>query len=123
LAVLTAGLRKRGFCVWPAANGAEALHQFRRHHTAIDVALLNLGLPRLEGPKTLALLQQIQPNLHCWFLTNATDRFSEEDLLRRGACGVLRKPFHLPELVDDLSKQLSPLTKAFVYANPGGIHG
>jgi len=123
LAVLAAGLRQRGFKVWAAATHNEAVQLYQRHHPDIDAVLLDFGLPMLDGANTVDRLQQIQPDVYCWFMAGAGERFREEELLRCGACGVLRKPFHLTELVDQLSKQLGPLSKAFVFANPGGIHG
>ena len=50
LRVLDLVLRQQGFAVWPAAGGVEAVELYRRHREAIDVVLLDVCMPGLDGP-------------------------------------------------------------------------
>src|SRR4051812_26454959 len=59
--VLNIGMRNYGFAVWLAADGQEALDVYRRHHEAIDVVLMDVRMPGLDGPQTLAGLQAQNP--------------------------------------------------------------
>jgi CheY-like chemotaxis protein len=58
-------LRRAGFTVQSAAHGEEALELYRERHPAIDVVLLDVQMPGLDGPATLAALQEIDPDVKC----------------------------------------------------------
>jgi CheY-like chemotaxis protein len=90
-------LRQDGFDVWPAADGLEALQHYWRHRAAIDVVLLDVRMPGLDGPQTLAALREMNPHLRCCFMTADAGQYTEEALLACGAAALLHKPFRLPE--------------------------
>ena len=50
-----------GFTVWSAANGPAALEVYRRQQDDIAVVLLDVRMPGLDGPQTLAELQRLNP--------------------------------------------------------------
>ena len=81
-----------------AADGAEAVALAERR--APDVALLDLGMPRLDGIEACAILRERFPSIEVLILT-ASER--EEDLyaaLRLGAAGYLLKDMPPGELVE-----------------------
>jgi CheY-like chemotaxis protein len=94
-AVLDLSLSKRGFDVWEAADGLEAIATYQRHHESIDLVLLNAWIPGLDGPQTLAALQELNPAVCCCFMRGHTSSQSAEELLRLGAAYVFTKPFCL----------------------------
>jgi CheY-like chemotaxis protein len=95
---LDCGLNLHGFAVWTAANGSEALHLLRQQDNAIHLALLNLHMPRLDGPETLLALRALRPDLPCCFMSGGTGKYTEHDVLELGAARLLPKPFSLAEL-------------------------
>jgi two-component system NarL family response regulator len=81
-----------------AADGAEAIALAERR--APDVALLDLGMPRVNGIEACAILRERFPEIEVLILT-ASER--EEDLyaaLRVGAAGYLLKDMPPAELVE-----------------------
>ena len=81
-----------------AADGAEAVSLAERR--APDVALLDLGMPRVNGIEACAILRERFPGIEVLILT-ASER--EEDLyaaLRLGAAGYLLKDMPPGELVE-----------------------
>jgi CheY-like chemotaxis protein len=60
---LTRGMERHGWHVWAAADGAAAVEAYRRHRDRIDVALVDLQLPGLEGARVLAELDRLNPAL------------------------------------------------------------
>src|ERR1700679_86375 len=62
-------LQRRGFTVWTAASGAEALTAYRQHGQRIAVVLLDVRMPVQDGPATLAQLRQLNPELCCCFMS------------------------------------------------------
>ena len=91
-----------GFPVWSAADGQEAVDLYLRHRDEIAAAVLDLHLPRLDGPATLRALD---PRVGCVFITGHPGDYDEDGLLALGAVAVLRKPF-LPEELDAALRRL-----------------
>jgi CheY-like chemotaxis protein len=75
------------------AGGEEALAQARRDPP--DVVLLDVQMPGLDGPATLAALR-LEPSLAAvpvLFLTATRDPEELDRLRALGAAGILQKPF------------------------------
>jgi DNA-binding NtrC family response regulator len=102
--VLTRELERRGFNVWPAASGDEAFDSFRRHGDEIDLVLLDVQMPGLDGPNTLAAIQLLDADVAACFMTGSGGAYSPADLLKRGACRVFTKPFRLGQIADVLRR-------------------
>jgi CheY-like chemotaxis protein len=97
-------LREQGLPVWVAADGADALELFRLHRQQIGALLLDVRMPRLDGPATLAAIRQIDPQVPCCFMSGFSADLSEEDLLALGAVRVFSKPFRLHEVLKVLEQ-------------------
>jgi anti-anti-sigma factor len=100
--VLGVALRGYGFAVWPAATGQEAVELFAEHPGAIHLALLDVGMPCLDGPGTLAALKWRNPELPCCFMSGGDSSYTEDALLKLGAARVFRKPFSVGQVVQTL---------------------
>ena len=93
--VVGAFLAAQGYDVVEAQDGVEALERFRGH--AVDVVLLDLMLPKLDGWAVLAALRRTSavPVV----VITARDRVEERVRgLRMGADDYVVKPFDLEEL-------------------------
>ncbi|MDB5306735.1 MAG: cheY 2 [Gemmataceae bacterium] len=93
LAMLDFALRFHGFAVRRAAGGEAAVRAFGRHRRTVDVALLDVQMPGMDGPRTLAALREIDPAMRCVFMSGDTGPYTAEQLLALGAVRVLPKPF------------------------------
>jgi CheY-like chemotaxis protein len=100
--------RKHGLTVWAAPNGEAAVKIYRRHHASIGAELLDVRMPGMDGPDTMAALQQINPAVRACFASADTGRYSEADLVRRGAVLVLQKPFSIAEVARTLARLAAP---------------
>jgi CheY-like chemotaxis protein len=109
--LLHAGLRHYGFAVWQAVNGQEAIEMYRQESSAIDLLLLDVRMPVLDGPHTLAALLRLNPHLRCCFMTGQAGIYSEEQLLALGAVRVFQKPFSLAEMVEALAQLIESRPK------------
>ena len=97
-------LRQLGYSVWLAADGHEALDLYRNHCETIDVVLLDVRMPGLDGPQTLAALKEIAPQVRCCFMSGHFGRYSADELRELGAARVFEKPFRLAEVAGVLSE-------------------
>jgi CheY-like chemotaxis protein len=89
---LGAALRQGGLVVWLAEGGREALGLYRAHPGAIDVVVLDVRMPGMDGPQTLAALRLLNPAVRCCFLSGDFGCHTREDLRAMGALAVLSKP-------------------------------
>jgi anti-anti-sigma factor len=104
LCVLAARLRLEGYKVWLAGHGQQAIELYQRHREAIAVVLLDVLMPKLDGPRTLTALQKLCPTVRCCFMTGNLTPSTEEALLQTGAVRVFRKPFAFTEVIDLLDQ-------------------
>jgi CheY-like chemotaxis protein len=86
------GLRYHGMTVRQCNGGDECVALFSEHRNTIDVVLLDVQMPNLDGPETLAALRQIDPNVKAAFITGNLGKYSSEQLFQAGALRVLQKP-------------------------------
>jgi DNA-binding NtrC family response regulator len=86
-------LRRLGYTPLLAPGCAEAVQTFRGRTGPVALALVDVRMPGGDGPATLAALRALDPGLPCCFMTGHSGAYSEEELLGRGALGVLYKPF------------------------------
>jgi CheY-like chemotaxis protein len=106
--LLEVALTRHGFRVRVTADGHEAVQLYERHKDEIDAVVLDVRMPIYDGPKTLADLQRVNPQVRAVFVTGFPGEHSMEDLLARGAAGVFQKPFSLLDLVAFLRKLITP---------------
>jgi DNA-binding response OmpR family regulator len=105
--LLAAGLPRYGFAVHTACGGHEALELFRSHPGGFAAVLLDVCMPRLDGPATLTALRAIAPAVRCCFITGHSGRSGTDDLLALGAARVVEKPFRLDDLAATLRAVLA----------------
>jgi DNA-binding response OmpR family regulator len=100
-------LRTQGFAVCQAATGEEALAIYRRRPSAFDLVLMDVRMPDLDGPETLAELRTINPGLRCCFMSGGLGEHTRAGLIN-GSTSFIRKPFQLDELVQSLLSLVRP---------------
>jgi signal transduction histidine kinase/CheY-like chemotaxis protein len=107
-AATVAILSSAGYRVLEADGGEAALRLFRTAYADIDVVLLDLAMPGMNGEHTLRELRQIRSDVPVVLLTAYA-----EDELRMGAvrddlAGFVTKPFSYEELINAVRSAASP---------------
>jgi two-component system response regulator PhoP len=94
---LGAELKDAGFVVDAAADGEEGLHYGLDY--PVDVAIIDLGLPRLPGMELIVRLRAAGKSYPILILT-ARDRWQDKVAgLQAGADDYVTKPFHTEEII------------------------
>ncbi len=112
---LSAKLQQAGFDVEVADNGAVAEYLLLRQ--AFDVAVLDIGLPMVDGLTVLRRVRAAKPEQPILLLTALCDLEHRVDGLNAGADDYLAKPFDFPELearVRALLRRAKPTASAVV---------
>ncbi len=94
---LTQRLKTEGYTVDSAADGREGLFLGREY--AIDLGIIDIGLPKLSGIDLIRTLREEDKNFPILILTARGNWQDKVEGLEAGADDYLVKPFHIEELL------------------------
>jgi CheY-like chemotaxis protein len=103
---LYVAFRKKGFAVWLAANARQAVQLCQEEGEHIDLVLLDVHLPWLDGAQTLEALRAVNPRLRCCFMSDHPGDYAHE-LAKWGVERFIAKPFATAKLVEEITSLLS----------------
>jgi DNA-binding NarL/FixJ family response regulator len=83
-----------------AANGREALEQFRKHHP--DITLMDLQMPEMSGIDAIGAIRGEFPDARIIVLTTYSGDFQVSRALKAGARGYLLKDMLRQELLETI---------------------
>ena len=94
---LAARLKREGYAVDTACDGEEAM--FLGKEVPFDVAIIDLGLPRMTGLELIQKLRGLGQKYPILILTARSSWQDKVEGLKTGADDYLVKPFHVEELL------------------------
>ena len=100
-------LAKQGYKVLKASDGEMALDTYERHNQAIDVVLLDMGLPKISGRDVLLRMKNRNPDVKVVIASGHFEDEMNSDIDQAGVKHLLRKPY----MPDEVIKILQSLTK------------
>ena len=89
---LSREMETKGWIVWPASDGAAAVELFHQYRDRIDVALVDLQLPGLQGGRLLAELEQLDPALIRCAMSGGVNGYSASAFRRMSGTPLFTKP-------------------------------
>lgn len=109
--VIRTALTLRGYKITEAGSGCEALDKFQRFDSPIDLVLMDIGLPDMDGWTVLEMMRNIRPNAPVVMISGSTAE--EQPLKYAQDAGVqfLGKPYANADLLSAVRKALSRNTK------------
>lgn len=90
-------LRGAGYEAEEAASGSAALS--KADGAPFDLILLDMIMPKGNGPETLMELRKVAPRAKVVMITAFATIENAVDAMKRGACEFLSKPFKIDELL------------------------
>ncbi len=96
--VLSINLVRRGFVVFEAASGEEALRIFD-NTPSLDIAVLDVMLPQMDGFTVCRELRKRSNDIGIVMLTARTQESEKVQAFRLGADDYVTKPFGTSELI------------------------
>lgn len=100
-------LEEHGFRVIVAADGVEAIEVYRKHSQDIDLVILDILMPRLDGGQTYLELKKINKDIKAFFCTGYTPQDVIGSLLAEESLRALQKPFRPNEFVRTVHEVLA----------------
>src|SRR5262249_27490981 len=107
LCLLKAVLLGEGYVPFLAPNGTEAIALYERHRNEIGMVLLDVRMPGLDGPQTLAELRRFNPDVACCFMSGFSGGYSSDDFRKLGSLHLFEKPFAVDEVGRGLRQLLA----------------
>ncbi len=105
-------LDKLGYRVLPVPDGAAAVDLFRRKPDTIDLAILDVVMPHLNGPEAYALMEVVRPGLPVVFTSGYTAETQAFTEAQKRGLPILPKPYSSSQLArkvrDALDRRLAP---------------
>lgn len=95
-------LSQRGYTVLEGSDGYQAIELVKKH-AQVDAVLLDVMMPRLDGPATLKALREIRPDLRVIATSGVNHDTRVEAMRRLGVQHFLLKPYRNQELLEALS--------------------
>ncbi len=99
-------LHRLGLEVITAADGKEAVETFRKDRKKIDLVLLDLTMPGLDGGEALEEIRKIDPSARVVIASGYSEADLAERFAGRDLDGILQKPYSLGRLRGLLSRLL-----------------
>ncbi|MCR4421481.1 MAG: cache domain-containing protein [Exilispira sp.] len=96
-------LEKNGFSVKLAESGFKGIEIYSNDAKLIDLVILDLIMPGINGKETLIKLKEINPNLKVIMISGYIDDEKINECLNLGVKDFLQKPFDISSLIEKIN--------------------
>lgn len=95
-------LNKLGYNVFTAKDGVEALEVYKEHRDNIDVIILDMVMPRLNGGETFDRIRALNSEARVLLSSGYSINGQAQKILNRGCDGFIQKPFNMQSLSQNI---------------------
>jgi CheY-like chemotaxis protein len=101
-------LKRLRYDPFSAKEGVEAVDIYRQNLGKIDLVILDMIMPGMSGSQTFDKIREIHPEAKVLLSTGYSIEGQAREIINRGCCGFIQKPFTM----NDLSTKLQGLLPA-----------
>jgi len=99
-------LKMLGYTVYPAPTGQEALSVYMEKQKMIDLVILDMILPGMNGAQILKMLKDINPNVRVILSSGYSMQGDARNVMDLGCEGFIQKPYSFADLSKLVSKTI-----------------
>jgi len=99
-------LERWGFDVATAASGEEALDYYRQHGDTVDLVLLDIAMPGLNGMEVLEQLRELNSRVRVVLASGHSMQSDFNQLIQAGCQAFVAKPYRAEQLVATIRQVL-----------------
>jgi len=107
LSMLQVMLERLGYRVVAAKDGEEAVDLFEKEPSLIDMLLLDVIMPKMNGTDAAVKIRSKRPEIPLLFLTGYKDELTDEEFERLGDYTVIPKPLSIAYLGQKVQELLN----------------
>lgn len=93
-----------GFSVLTAGNGREAVEIFQKEFPRIDLVILDLMMPHMDGSDCFRELKRINPDIKVIMSSGYNEQEITQRFVGKGLAGFLQKPYQMQGLINMIRK-------------------
>ena len=97
-------LSEKNFTVDFAGDGQEGLRLFKEKLP--DLVTLDISMPKMDGITCLTEMLKVKKDAKILMITSQTDKVTSQEVLAKGAAGVLGKPFTTAQILEKINEIL-----------------
>jgi CheY-like chemotaxis protein len=91
-------LQQMGYTVLLAGGGTEAVEIYRKNRDTIDLVILDMIMPDMNGGEVYDRLKEIAPGIKVLLSSGYSIDGQATEILERGCDGFIQKPFTIKQL-------------------------
>ena len=96
-----------GYTIYSAENGIEGCRIFEQNQNNIDLVILDMIMPKMDGPEALKRIKRKKKSIKVILISgNDLPKHIVDDFVAGGASAFIQKPFEIPQLTDLVRKVL-----------------
>ena len=99
-------IHRMGYDVLTVNSGKAAVEKYREHHCEIDIVILDMVMPEMDGGDTYDILKKINKEIKVILSSGYSIDGKAEEIMNRGCSGFIQKPFSMKELSQKISEIL-----------------
>jgi len=92
-------LNSKGYRVTTCKSGAQAVDAYAKLGDRVDLVILDMLMPDMNGVETLRLLKQADPNVRAILCSAYVPDFTGKSIADEGFVGFIAKPFEMDALL------------------------
>jgi signal transduction histidine kinase/ActR/RegA family two-component response regulator len=92
-------LESKGYKVFTAQDGNEAIKVYKLHNNEIDIVLTDMGLPEMTGLDMFKKLKKVNAKVKTIFASGYFEPDIKSEIMKAGAKGFVQKPYSQSEIL------------------------
>lgn len=101
-------LQAKGYRVFHAGSGVEALEILRQERDAIDLLITDVVMPQMDGPSVIAAARSIVPQIKVLCMSGYAEEALKDRIRATQGVRFLAKPFSLAQFAGAVKEVLAP---------------
>ncbi|MBN1233684.1 MAG: PAS domain S-box protein [Candidatus Coatesbacteria bacterium] len=99
-------LEDMGYKTHTASTGEEGIEKYKQYYELIDLVILDIVLPNMDGQTVFQELKKINPNVRVLLFSGYSQYSQSVEIINIGARGFLQKPFRIVDFTHKVREAL-----------------
>jgi len=112
-------LTRLGYHVSVCSDGAKAVEFYREHHKDIDMVIMDLVMPNMDGRTAFIEMKKINPEIRLIVVSGFAADKTAVECMQQGALDFIPKPFRVEELSQAIASYIGKQDQAEQGQDPG----